>query len=300
MRRVLSYLLPCILLLAACSDPIRIDAGPGTEVCLAVDGMLTDQGCHQVVRLSLTTDFFSPASEIPWVSGAKVSVSCGQQVYAFREDPDEPGTYRSVDAFKGETGKTYRLDIDATVGGKAAHYSAEDTVPAPGLELDAIDYLYSTHIDHMWTLALWGRDFENQQNRYMLQLGINGHFKPLDETMEFPDHHFDGKAFSGVTAITMNHTEQTWETYGDCFKPLERGDVITLNIFTLSEGYGEFLMTYHHLLSGTVPITSEQPSNLQTNIRGEAPAVGYFGACAVTARSCVVDDPFRTEYRIPR
>lgn len=297
MRRILLYLLPCILLVASCTDAIQIDTGQHPASVLAVDGMITDQLCHQVVRLSLTMDFFSPSTEIPWVSGAVVSVSCGDQLFDFEEDPDEPGTYRSVTAFKGEAGRTYRLDVDATVRGVSAHYSAQDTVPEPGLQLDAVDYLYSTMLDHLWTLAIWGRDFPGPRTRYLAQIGINGHFKPLDENLELPDDHFNGMAFEGFTMFALNHTRETWETYGDSFKPLERGDVITLRALTLSDAYGEFLMKYSHITFGTIPILTEQPSNLPTNISGTAPAVGYFGAAAVIEVSCVVDDPYRTKYR---
>ena len=297
MRRFPLYLLIGILAAASCSEAIRIDPGEPSVRCLAVDGQVTDQECRQVVRLSLTTDFFSPSTVIPRVSGATVSVSCGEQVYAFEEDPAEPGTYRSVTAFKGETGRTYRLDIDATVDGVASHYSAEDVIPTPGMQLDAVDYLYSTLLDNLWTLAIWGRDLPGISSRYLFQVGINGYFKPLDECFELPDDHYDGMPFSGFTMFPLRHTREKWEIYGDSFKPLERGDVITLRISALSEGYGEFLMKYNHLVFGTIPILTEQPANLQSNVTGTAPVVGYFGACAVIEASCTVDDPYRKEYR---
>lgn len=297
MRKNLLHLFLCALALASCSEAIEIDPGPGPGPFLAVDGMITDRECRQEVKLSLTAGFFSPSEDIPRVSGAAVSVSCGEQVFAFEEDPDAPGTYRSAVPFRGIAGRTYRLDVDATVGGESAHYSAEDSVPEPGIELDAIDYLYSTRLGHLWTLALWGREHPGPRTRYLVQVGINGHFKPLDENFEIPDDHFDGGTFEGFTMFALNHTPETWQTQGDCGKPLEQGDVITMRILTLSDGYGEFLMKYSHLTFGTIPILTEQPANLPTNITGTAPAVGYFGACALSEASVVVDDPFRTEYR---
>lgn len=297
MRKYILYLLLCAFAVASCSDAIEIDTGLHTEPCLAVDGMITDRECRQVVRLSLTADFFLPSGEIPWLSGAEVTVSCGDRVYAFEEDPAEPGTYRSAEPFRGEAGLTYRLDVDATVGGAAAHYSAQDRMPAPGFRLDAVDYMYSTVLDHLWTLAVWGRDLPGERTRYLVQVGINGHFKSLEEGFEIPDDHFDGGTFEGFTMFALNHTDETRETYGECGKPLERGDVITLQIYTLSDDYGEFLMKYSHLTFGTVPILTEQPANLPTNITGTAPAVGYFGACALSEASVVVDNPYRTKYR---
>jgi hypothetical protein len=296
MRKYLICIFSAALALAGCSDPLTVDPGPAPETWFVVDGVVTDQECRQEVRLSLTEGFFSTSTEVPWVSGARVTVSCGELVYAYEEDPDEPGTYRSVDAFQGIAGQTYRLDVDAEVGGVAAHFRAEDTVPAPGVRLDAIDYMYSKEFG-LWTLALWGQDYPGQRNRYLCRIGINGHFQPQDSNLELPDDHFDGMAFSGFTLFPLQHTEETRRLYGDSFKPLERGDVVTLRICTLSDGYGEFLMRYNHLVFGTIPILTEQPSNLQTNVTGTGPVVGYFGACAICEASCVIDDPYRAEYR---
>ena len=55
-------------------------------------------------------------------------------------------------------------------------------------------------------------------------------------------------------------------------------------------------MKYSHFIFGTVPLLTDQPGNLMTNVTGTAPAVGYFGACAVLEASCTVDDPYRTEF----
>lgn len=296
MRRFCHYLLTVLLTLASCSEAIDIDPGVQPVRSFVVDGMITDQVCHQTVRLSMTEDFYSPLSEVPWVSGATVSVTCGDEVFVYEEDASSPGTYRSVMAFKGETGKSYRLDVDAVIDGVAAHFQAEDTVPKPGGQLDALDYCYSPDMDNLWTLAIWGRDYLDSRSRYLIQVGINGHFKPLDKSVELPDDHFDGMIFSGFTLSALLHTEAMWKTYGDSFKPLERGDIITLRAYTLSEGYGEFLMKYSHFIFGTVPLLTDQPGNLMTNVTGTAPAVGYFGACAVLEASCTVDDPYRTEF----
>ena len=296
MKKYLICILSVVSAIAGCSDPLPVDPGPEPETCFVVDGTVTDRECRQVVRLSLTEGFFSPSTEVPWVSGAQVSVSCGDLVYVYAEDPDEPGTYRSINAFRGVTGRTYRLDVDAVVGGVAAHYRAEDTVPAPGVRLDAIDYMYSKEFG-LWTLALWGQDYPGQRNRYLCQIGINGHFKPLDSSLELPDDHFDGMAFSGFTLFPLQHTEETRQLYGDSFKPLEKGDVVTLRAHTLSDGYGEFLMKYSHLVFGTIPILTEQPANLQTNVTGTGPVIGYFGACAISEASCVIEDPYREGYR---
>lgn len=290
-------ILSALFLAISCSEPIRIDTGSGPETVLAVDGVVTDLECHQYVRLSLTEDFNTPLGKIPVVSGASVSVACEGETFEYEEDAENPGTYLSVLPFKGETGKTYELRIEAVVCGERSVYRAVDSVPAPGMQLDSIDYIYSKDIDHLWTLAVWGHDIFETSSRYLIQTGVNGHFKPLDQSLELPDEHYDGMTFSNLTFAALHHTEEMWKAYGECYKPLERGDEINVRVSTLSEGYGIFLMNYNHLIFGTIPILTDQPSNLGTNITGSAPAVGYFGACAVTQISCTVDDPWRTEFR---
>lgn len=296
MKRIFCFLLLAVLLPASCSEALVIDTGFHPGRSFVVDGVLTDRLCHQTVRLSMTEDFHSPSRTVPWVSGARVSVTCGEQKYEYEEDADEPGTYRSVIEFRGETGRSYRLDVEATVDGKPAHFLAVDSVPETGCSLDAIDYIYSGDIDNLWVLAIWGKDYLHLRSRYLIQVGINGHFKPLEKSVEIPDDHFDGMSFSRFTMFALHHTEELWKAYGECFKPLERGDVITMRVSTLSEGYGEFLTKYSHLIFGTVPLLTDQPTNLPTNVTGTGPVVGYFGACTVVEASCTVDDPYRTDF----
>ena len=297
-KLLLHILAACLLPTGAvsCTDALDIDTGYSTDPCLSVDGMVTDQPCRQFVRLSLTEDFFSPSTEIPAVSGATVKVSCGGEVFLYEEDPDTPGTYLSVQPFAGETGKTYRLDIDAQVKGVTSHYWAEDTMPEIGCQIDSIDYVYSDLIEGLWTIAVWARDYFGIQSRYLAQVGINGHFKPFDQSYELPDDRFDGMTAEGLTVLPLKHNADTWKEFGECSKPLETGDVINVKVSSLSEGYGRFLMYYFHLITGTIPILTDQPANLPSNIRSEERAEGFFGACAVCEASCEVGDPFKREY----
>lgn len=287
-----------ILLFAAvcCTDPIDVNTGRHVEPCLAVDGMVTDRICHQVINLSMTEDFCSPSKVIPAVSGAQITVYDGDLAYAFEEDAAKPGKYCSREAFKGETGRRYRLEIDVMLNGAMSHFSAEDIMPEQGAQLDSIDYACSPDIENLWTLAVWGRDKLDMKSRYLLQTGVNGHFKPIDQSVEAPDDHIDGTILNGFVIAALHHTPKMWRAYGECYKPLEAGDVVTLRVSTLSEGYGEFMMYYSHFIVGTLPILTDQPTNLTTNIVGDAPVVGYFGACAVTEASVTVDDPQRTEF----
>lgn len=297
MNRFFCLILLATLLSASCSEALVLETVIHPARSFVVDGMLTDQLCHQTVRLSMTEDFQDSSRKTPWVSGADVSVICGEQTYKYKEDAAEPGTYRSVTAYKGETGKSYKLVVDTSVDGSPLHFHALDSVPKTGFQLDAIDYIYSEDMDNLWTLAIWGKDSLHLRSRYLVQIGINGHFKPLEKSFEIPDDHFDGMTFSKFTMFALHHTEDLWRAYGECFKPLEKGDVITMRVLTLSEGYGEFLTKYCHFIFGTVPLLTDQPANLPTNVTGTWPVVGYFGACTVVEASCTVDDPYRTKLK---
>ena len=88
------------------------------------------------------------------------------------------------------------------------------------------------------------------------------------------------------------------EKYGDCAKPLEEGDMVSLVVYSLTKDYYDFIMAMTSAATGTsIPIISSQPANLPTNITG-GDAMGYFAVCPVMMASCKVDDPFKTEFTV--
>lgn len=288
MRRLPPILL---LLLAAlsCTEKVDLRSRSDYHGYLCVDAVLTDRADRaQQVVLSRTVSYFEE-EELPRVRGASVSVD----EVVFRET--DPGVYQAPEGYACSPGRTYHLKISLPDG---AEYEAEASMPEPGFRLDAIDYAYAGNktsgLDSLWTLAIWGRD-EPADSYYNISLGVNGTFYPFSFTETVDDKYFNGKDVGGFPIATLIQTAGLQERYGDCFKYLETGDVITLEALTIDRGYYDFLLAM--MLNGTsIPIFSPQPVNAPTNLRGDH-VLGWFAVCPVVDASVTVDDPLRPYYR---
>ena len=283
--------LPLILLLAltACTEKVDLRSVSDYHDYLVVDATLTDNPMEaQLVILSRTVSYFED-EEVPAVHGATVRVN-DLDFTEFRD-----GIYVAPLGFRCEAGQEYRLRIELPDG---EHYEAEATMPERGFRLDAIDYAYAgnaaTGLDSLWTLALWGKDDE-VASYYHITLGVNGEFYPFEFTETLDDKYFNGHEVRGFPITTLVQSEILRKRWGDCFKYLETGDVITLRARTLDKGYYEFLIA--QTLGGTtIPIFSPQPANTPTNLRGKH-VLGYFAVCPVSSASVVVEDPKRPYFK---
>ncbi|MCR4824228.1 MAG: DUF4249 domain-containing protein [Bacteroidales bacterium] len=287
MRRfpLLKYLLLPLLLLAACTEEIDIRSRSDYHDYLAVEAVLTDNPDEmQCVVLSRSVSLFEEEFDSA-VDGARVSVN------------DIPftnyggGSYFAPDGFCCEAGQDYELRIELEDG---QVYEASASMPEPGFRMDAIDYAFSGNkalgIDSLWTVKLWGKD-EVVNSYYQFSVAVNGFWYPFNASLIMDDKLFNGNDVSGFPIATLSQTDQLYRKYGPCFKYLETGDEITLNILTLDKGYYDFLSALR--MSGvTIPIFSPQPANVPTNIRGEH-ALGWFAVCPSRSARVEVDDPFR-------
>ena len=278
-----------LLLVLSCTEKVDFRSRSDYHDYLCVDAVLTDRADRpQQVVLSRTVSYFVE-EELPRVGGASVSVD----EVVFQET--DPGIYQAPDGYACIPGHSYHLKISLPGG---AQIEAEASMPEPGFRLDEIDYAFAgnktTGLDSLWTLAVWGRD-ELVDSYYHISLGVNGAFYPFQFTETMDDKYFNGHDVAGFPITTLIQTARLRERYGDCFKYLERGDVITLEALTIDKGYYDFLLAL--TLSGTsIPIFSPQPANVPTNLRGDH-VLGWFAVCPVVSASVTVEDPLRPYYR---
>ena len=278
-----------LLLLAACTELVDLRSRSDYRDYLCVQAILTDRADRpQRVILSRTVSYFED-EDLPMVAGASVSVNGVDFTEAI------PGVYEAPEGYACTPGETYRLQVDLPDG---THCESETTMPVPGFRLDAVDYAYAGNkakgIDSLWTLAIWGQDAPTD-DFYRITVGVNGSFYPFQLTETINDKYFNGNEVKGFLITTLMQTASMRKRYGDCFKYLETGDVVTLEALTLDKEYYDFLTALS--FSGvSIPILSPQPANVPTNIRGEH-VLGWFAVCPVTSASVTVDDPFRPYYR---
>ena len=290
----------CIALLSGCSEEVDVHTRSMDRCYLVVDAMITDRADKpQRVLLTESIDYFEE-EQPPVVSGAEVSVSDGKYVYHFSESPSESGCYVGPEGFHGDPGNTYKLSIDAVVGGKRNHYEAVSTMEEPGFEVKDVDYMYlgatNPQADSLWTVAVWGQD-SPRTSYYYVNAQLNEAAFPLALSLVMDDKYFNGQKVVCFPITTLYQTEATRKQYGECGKYLEPGDVFTLNVYSVPKEYFTFYTGFiSSSVGAAVPMLQSQPANCPTNITG-GDAVGYFVACSSSSASVTIDDPFRPFYK---
>ena len=286
MRKCLILLL---LILCACTETVDIRSRSDYHDYLAVEATLTDRPEDpQRITLSRTISYFHTEAQ-PMVSGASVKVND----VVFNEK--EAGVYEAPEGWCGEMGVEYRLRIRLSEGNE---YEAEATMPEPGFRMDAIDYAFAGDktlgLDSLWTVGVWGyeKDFDSY---YLGTHAVNGFYQPMEMAKVTDDKFFNHNEVAGFPIEPLMQSEVLRKQYGDCFKYLETGDVITLELWTLEKGYYDYLLALT-MNSVSIPLFTPQPANVPTNIRGEH-VLGYFAVCPVSRASITVDDPFRPFFK---
>lgn len=289
MRKTFLLLFPAVLLVG-CSEKIEIQSRSDYHEYLAVQATLTDRAEDpQQVVLSRSISFFHDAPQ-PMVKGAVVSVND----VVFREMQD--GVYVAPAGYSCQARESYHLEIRLREGNV---YEADAQMPEPGFELEAIDYAWgggkTLGSDSLWTVGVWGIEKEIVSN-YLITHAVNGHKAPFEQGFVTEDKFFNNAEVAGFPITTLLQVEEYRKRYGECFKYLEEGDIVTLEIWTLSQDYMSFVRALKSGGGVSVPLFSPQPANLPTNIRGEN-VLGYFAICPVKAASVVVDDPLRPYFK---
>lgn len=300
MKRII-YILTAALALAACSEEFDLNTKTADRTYLCVEAILNNLPTTQTVRLTESIDY-QAKEKAPVVSGATVEVSDGTDTFTFAESPDEPGAYNSPRGFRCTKGRTYRLKIECELSnGVKGTYEAESAMEDEGFKIDRIDCKnLGALADSTWVLGVWGEDAP-QTSYFLISTAVNGVFAPMTSLMErvmlMPDTYFNSSYISGFPIGYLTQTADQYEKFGECAKMLEKGDIVSLVVYSMPKDFYDFIMSLTTSASGTtIPIISSQPANLPTNITG-GDAMGFFTVCPVTVASCLVDDPDRTEFR---
>ena len=282
-------LIPLLLALVSCTEKVDLQSRSDYHEYLAVEATLTDRKEDpQRITLSRTISYFRQESQ-PMVSGASVRVN--DIVF----DEKEPGVYEAPEGYACEEGVEYRLRISLAEGDD---YEAEATMPENGFRLDAVDYAFAggktMDSDSLWTLAVWGYEKEIE-SCFLLTHAVNGLYPPFSRAIVSDDKFFNSAEVAGFPITGLLQSELLRKQYGDCFKYLETGDVLTQEVWTLDKGYYDYLVAL--TMGGvSIPLFTPQPANVPTNIRGER-VLGYFAVCPVRRASVTVEDPFRPYFK---
>ena len=301
MMKGLPALFALILLTVACSEPYDLKTRSTDKVFLCVEAPLTNIPSVQTIRLTESVSYQS-SGDVPEVSGADVRVSDGETITVFSERPGAPGHYDSPVNFCCRKGKKYTLSIECHLStGKTGHYEASSEMADDGFDIEKIDYKYLGPLaDSTWVVGIWGTD-RPQTSYFIVTTAVNGAISPatslLERSMLMPDTYFNGARVNGFPIGFMYQFADQVKKYGPCAKPLETGDIVSLVVYTMTKDYYDFVMALSSSASAmSIPIISSQPANIPSNIEGDD-AVGFFATCPVMVSSCIVDDPFRRDFK---
>lgn len=279
-RRIVLLIL--LTLAFACEDPISIEL-PSEGPFVVVEGWVTDQPGPYRVKLSETLPFDSRQTGAS-ISNAQVEiVNQRQERFLLREDPVRPGEYVTDSSeFRGAVGHSYRVEI---------RWNDKFIVSAPELlrevpSIDTITYEFVRDVFIPETLSFTSgylvtgfvEDPEGRSNYYRWRLSENGiPYKRPEDLILITDRFFNGKRFGYELSSRL----------------FQKGDTITIEQHSLSQGAFNFLRNLNIQAIGLGKATSTPPARVRGNLRNmsneEEIILGYFGASSVVSATVIIE-----------
>jgi hypothetical protein len=258
------------LFLTGCEDVIDVDldtAPPRLVIDASIDWVKNTPGNEQKIKLSTTTDFYSPT--FPTVSGAIVIITnTAGTIFNFTESTGT-GEYICTD-FVPVLGETYTLRV--TLNGET--YTAEETlIGTPDIE-DAIEQnndggMLGDEIEIVFKY----QDNGSQENYYLTSAITN-----YDS---FPHYHPQDDRFSQGNLISEDFSDED----------LKAGDVVNLKLYGISKRYYEYFNKLQSSTGGGGPFPTI-PTLVRGNIINQTNSanftLGYFRLSQVDTRDYTI------------
>lgn len=277
--------LASFVLLIACER--AIDFTPrNPEPKLVVDATIENDQ-YPLVFLSSSLNYFSTISieqlAGSFVKDAVVTISNGTATHRLKqyEMPAIDGysiVYYSVDsaapdAFRGEEGKTYELNI--AVDGK--EYAASTTIPLLTKTIDSLYYAENVDDEDSSKVVLYGKFTDppgfGNYTRYFTRVN-NGLFWPGLNSV-YDDQVIDGRSYKVQIEQGVNRNDDIdFEEYSY----FRKGDSITVKFCNVDKGVFDFWRTMEYSYS-SIGNPFSSPTRIAGNISNGA--LGYFGGYAV-------------------
>ena len=280
MRNTWNFLLLLLLggMATSCQDVIDIDSGFARSQ-LAVEGWVYDETLTQRIRLSRTQQYFD-ASRPAGVEGAIIDLYENDSLVGTYESvPGEPGNYR-LQNFSGSVGNVYTVDIKVAEGGRYTASSIMKRVPP----IDSMPYEFvegsTFQPDPGYFVELFAVDPVGVGDFYRFTVSRNGEkYDGTDNINVFDDLNTDGIPFIPPVRIGLNP------------EPFQLGDSIVFTIESLDAGAYRFWIEAGIQINNQ-GLFSEPIANIFTNVKNVdpngVPAVGYFGASAVSRQGITI------------
>lgn len=270
---ILLYITFCIY---GCEKDSVIELPPYASR-LVIDGWI-EQGKYPTVILTRSASYFDKVDSTSIrklvVSTAKVTISDGTQeeVLTLRRKNDYfPHFIYQGTALKGETGKTYYLQVES----EGATYSATTTIPAPV----SFDSLWFEHLPEKDSLGfLWARFSDNaeQENYYRIftkRKGQDSTFIPV-YLSAMGDQFFNGETLN----FSLLRGAKTFSNVTDDLY-FQTGDSVEVKLCAIDKAHFDFWRTLERELFATSNPFSSSGNEIISNIQGGALGIwGGYGA----------------------
>jgi len=270
------YLMIIVLAIVfGCTERIEIELDQ-TYTRLVVDGGITNEQAHHMVKLTTSTGYFYN-QEPPAVKGAVVHlIHKGKAIY-LNEMNGREGYYYLPTPFSGEPGETYELDIRLNREiNRSTRYKAVAQMPTTDFRLDSIQMEYNQRFD-FWLVKVFAQD-PPTRDFYKFETYLNS-IAGNDTTMRTtatPDRFFNGMNTNGFAVAFFD---------GEI---LSAGDTITLVMSAVTEDYYNFYSELRRESGFRNPLFAGPPANIRSNIKEGG--LGYFSARKIARTRVIVPD----------
>ncbi len=259
-----------VLFAISCEDIMDVSFAGDSGKDLVVEGSITTDVKAHRVTLSFTGDYFNKTGR-EMAKGAEVSISDGDSTFILSEVTD--GEYYTTADVRGETGKTYTLNIKLADG---RQFAASEKI-LPCTDFDSISQSLnhqSYEGDYGYDVLFYGKEPEPLGNSYMYLLYINQvlYSDSLSEISFGNDDFINGRYIRDYIVYRIReadiHPDYAW---------------VTLELHSISPAYYDYLSA---MLLETVWKGSPwdgPPANVTGNINNGAK--GFFRASEVKRKS---------------
>jgi hypothetical protein len=274
----------CLLVMfASCTETIDINTENSKPV-IVIYGTVTDELSYQEVSVSSSAGYFDNKVN-PKISGAKVTITSGSDMYSLKEVSGTPGLYRTTTKMAGVPGRTYKLRVEVDYNGDGVNEVYEATADMEGkVPLDSIEVgrqLLSQY--NYFPVKIFAQD-PSTEDYYLCRYEINDSvYNKISRYIVFDDTSVNGQYIDGIPVGYFPDVKDKSKYSDSDVKEMTfmaEGDSVKFRMSRITKGYYRFLFQCQQEKNGEDPFFGGPLSNIDTNISNGG--TGYFAAFAVS------------------
>ena len=280
----------------SCTERMDIDVDDAPSQ-LVIYGHITTDTMQHAITVSRSLNYFENAKP-EGISHATVTICSDDETYVLQESTTEKGTYFTAPGVFGTEGKTYTLKVVVEFNGITGEYEASSLLPL-SIRMDSVALQPSPLAGYLVDVLLYGRLPESEHSYLNVQafkndVAING--KLADFSIIVSENVVD-KELNGEPCLYLFKENDNSElmSQGGGFTAIEDGDLIRIQVSSITKEYAEYVLNAQKELQGAMPIFSGPPANVKSNIRavnpsGESTVCGFFTAYSKQSGSRVFNE----------